>query len=107
MLALWHLAAGCERISALVAIGQPAVALRRVRVRMPLSVLTVRGLGYAVLRSPSPRPHELLPRWIDVTATSAMRSSCCGLATTRRRLATGCRGKDEHDLRDRSDGQGR
>lgn len=56
MLALWYAAAGTERISGLVAIGEPAVALPGVRVRMPLSVLTVRGLGLAVLRSPSPRP---------------------------------------------------
>jgi pimeloyl-ACP methyl ester carboxylesterase len=56
MLALWHAAAGSERISRLVAIGEPAVALPGVRVRMPLSPLTVRGLGLAVLRSPSPRP---------------------------------------------------
>jgi pimeloyl-ACP methyl ester carboxylesterase len=56
MLALWHAAAGTERISRLVAIGEPAVALPGVRVRMPLSLLTVRGLGLAVLRSPSPRP---------------------------------------------------
>jgi pimeloyl-ACP methyl ester carboxylesterase len=38
-----------------VAIGEPAVALPGVRVRLPLSLLTVRGLGVAVLRSPSPR----------------------------------------------------
>ena len=56
MLALWYAAAGNERISRLVAIGEPAVALRGVRVRMPLSLLTVRGLGLAVLRTPSPRP---------------------------------------------------
>ena len=56
MLALWHAAAGTERISRLVAIAEPAVALPGVRVRMPLSLLTVRGLGLAVLRSPSPRP---------------------------------------------------
>ena len=56
MFALWHAAAGTERISRLVAIGEPAVALPGVRVRMPLSLLTVRGLGLAVLRSPSPRP---------------------------------------------------
>ena len=47
---------GTGRISRLVAIGEPAVALPGVRVRMPLSLLTVRGLGVAVLRSPSPRP---------------------------------------------------
>jgi pimeloyl-ACP methyl ester carboxylesterase len=56
MLALWYAAAGTKRISGLVAIGEPAVALPGVRVRMPLSVLTVRGLGLGVLRSPSPRP---------------------------------------------------
>ncbi len=55
MLALWHAATGSERISRLVAIGEPAVALPGVRVRMPLSLLTVRGLSLAVLRSPSPR----------------------------------------------------
>jgi pimeloyl-ACP methyl ester carboxylesterase len=55
MLALWHAAAGAGRISRLVAIGEPAVALPGVRVRMPLSLLTVRGLGVAVLRSPAPR----------------------------------------------------
>jgi 2-hydroxy-6-oxonona-2,4-dienedioate hydrolase len=55
MFALWHAAAGSGRISEVVAIGEPAVALPGVRVRMPLSLLTVRGLGVAVLRSPSPR----------------------------------------------------
>lgn len=54
MFALWH-AAASNRISGLVAIGEPAVALPGARVRMPLSLLTVRGLGVAVLRSPSPR----------------------------------------------------
>ena len=56
MLALWYAATGAERISRLVAIGEPAVALPGARVRMPLSLLTVRGVGQAVLRSPSPRP---------------------------------------------------
>lgn len=55
MFALWHASAGARRISSLVAIGEPAVALPGVRVRMPLSLLTVPGLGRAVLRSPSPR----------------------------------------------------
>jgi pimeloyl-ACP methyl ester carboxylesterase len=55
MLALWHAARGGDRISSLVAIGEPAVALPGARVRMPLSPLTVRGLGVAVLRSPGPR----------------------------------------------------
>lgn len=55
MLGLWHAATGARRISALVLIGDPAVALPGVRVRMPLSLLTVRGVGLAVLRSPSSR----------------------------------------------------
>jgi pimeloyl-ACP methyl ester carboxylesterase len=54
MFALWHVAAGSGRIRQVIAIGEPAVALPGVRVRMPLSLLTVRGLGAAVLRSPSP-----------------------------------------------------
>ena len=55
MFALWYVATGSGRISEVVAVGEPAVALPGVRVRMPLSLLTVRGLGTAVLRSPSPR----------------------------------------------------
>ena len=54
MFALWYAATGSNRISQVVAIGAPAVALPGVRVRMPLSLLTVRGLGIAVLRAPSP-----------------------------------------------------
>ena len=55
MFALWHAAARPGRISRLVAVGEPAVALPGVRVLMPLSLLTVRGLGFTVLRSPAPR----------------------------------------------------
>jgi pimeloyl-ACP methyl ester carboxylesterase len=55
MFALWHAAAGSERIAGVVAVGAPAVALPGTRVTMPLSLLTVRGLGVAVLRSPSSR----------------------------------------------------
>jgi pimeloyl-ACP methyl ester carboxylesterase len=55
MLALWHAAAVGERISGLVVMGDPAVAIPGARVRMPLSLLTVRGLGEAVLRAPAPR----------------------------------------------------
>ena len=54
MFALWHVAAGSGRICEVIAIGEPGVALPGVRVRMPLSLLTVPGLGVAVLRSPSP-----------------------------------------------------
>ena len=56
MLALWYAAAGAERISRLVAIGEPAVALPGVRVRMPLSLLTVPGLGAASCARPAPAP---------------------------------------------------
>lgn len=64
MFALWNASRGAERISALTAVGVPAVALPGVRVRMPLSPLTVRGLGVATLRSPSPRQvyRQLLAR---------------------------------------------
>lgn len=55
MFALWHVAAGSERLSTVSAVGAPAVALPGTRVVMPLSLLTVRGLGQWVLRSPSPR----------------------------------------------------
>jgi len=56
MFALWYAAARPERIASLVAIGEPAAALPGVAVRLPLSLLTVPGLGYAMLRSRSPRP---------------------------------------------------
>ncbi|HEY6887614.1 MAG TPA: alpha/beta hydrolase [Solirubrobacter sp.] len=56
MFALWHAARDAERIRSLIALGDPAVALPGTRVRMPLSLLTVRGVGRTVLRSPSPRP---------------------------------------------------
>ena len=56
MFALWHAAAGARRMSRLVAIGDPAVALPGAQVRLPLSLMTVRGLGVAMLRSPAPRP---------------------------------------------------
>jgi hypothetical protein len=52
----WLGAAGAERISSLVAIGEPAIALPGVRVRMPLSLLAVRGLGVAVLARPVRAP---------------------------------------------------
>jgi pimeloyl-ACP methyl ester carboxylesterase len=73
MFALWYAAAGTERISSLVAIGEPAVALPGARVRVPLSLLTVPSLGFAVLRSPSPRPvyRRLLARGLGRAETAA------------------------------------
>ncbi len=55
MFALWHAAERPGRMASLVAIGDPGAALPGVQVKMPLSVLTVRGLGRAVLASPMPR----------------------------------------------------
>jgi pimeloyl-ACP methyl ester carboxylesterase len=73
MFALWYAAARAERISRLVAIGEPAVALAGVRVRMPLSLLTVRGVGLAILRAPSPRPvyRRLLARGLGAAEVAA------------------------------------
>jgi pimeloyl-ACP methyl ester carboxylesterase len=72
--ALWYAAARPERIASLVAIGEPAVALPGVRVRMPLSLLTVPGLSHAMLRSPSPRPvyRRLLGQGLSPDAAAAM-----------------------------------
>ncbi len=74
MFALWHAAARPGRIGSLVAIGDPAVALPGVRVKMPLSVMTVRGLGPAVLSSPSPRAvyRLLLGQGLSRAAAKAM-----------------------------------
>jgi pimeloyl-ACP methyl ester carboxylesterase len=55
MFALWHAAERPGKIASLVAIGDPGAALPGVQVRMPLSILTVRGLGRAVLSTPLPR----------------------------------------------------
>jgi pimeloyl-ACP methyl ester carboxylesterase len=77
MFALWHVAAGSGRISEVVAIGEPAVAFPGVRVRMPLSLLTVRGLGVAVLRSPSTRQvyRHLLAQGLGSADAAAMPGS--------------------------------
>jgi pimeloyl-ACP methyl ester carboxylesterase len=74
MFALWHAAARPGRIASLVAIGDPAVALPGVTVRMPLSVLTVPVLGPAMLRAPSPRLvyRTLLGQGLSPAAGKAM-----------------------------------
>jgi pimeloyl-ACP methyl ester carboxylesterase len=74
MFALWHAAARPGRIGSLVAIGDPAVALPGVRVKMPLSLMTVRGLGPAVLSSPLPRAayRALLGQGLSRAAVVAM-----------------------------------
>ncbi len=55
MFALWHASARPGRISSLVAIGDPAVALPGVSVRMPLSLMGLPILGPLMLRAPTPR----------------------------------------------------
>jgi pimeloyl-ACP methyl ester carboxylesterase len=55
MFALWHASARPGQIASLVAIGDPGATLPGVVVRMPLSMLTVRGLGRAALAAPTPR----------------------------------------------------
>jgi pimeloyl-ACP methyl ester carboxylesterase len=74
MFALWYAAAGGERISSLAAVGEPAVAFAGTRVLMPLSLLTVRGLGAAILRSPAPRAvyRRLLARGVGRAEIAAM-----------------------------------
>jgi len=55
MFALWHAAARPGPIASLVVLGDPAVAFPGVKVRMPLSPMTVPVLGPLMLRSPGPR----------------------------------------------------
>ena len=55
MFALWHASARPGKIASLVAIGDPGATLPGVEVKMPLSILTVPGLGRAVLAAPIPR----------------------------------------------------
>ncbi len=55
MFALWHAAERPAKIASLVAIGDPGAALPGVKVKMPLSMLTVPGMGRAVLSAPLPR----------------------------------------------------
>lgn len=54
MIALWHAATGSHRIGRLILIGDPAVALAGTRVRMPLSLMTLPGLGPVALRTTLP-----------------------------------------------------
>lgn len=74
MYALWHASARPGQIGSLVAMGDPAVALCGVKVKMPLSPMTVRGLGPAVLSAPSPRIiyRKLLGQGLSPAAAKAM-----------------------------------
>lgn len=73
MFALWHAAARPGKITSLVVIGDPAVALPGVIVRMPLSLMTVPVLGPALLRTPAPRPvyRRLLGQGLSPAAAAA------------------------------------
>ena len=55
MFALWHASARPGKIASLVAIGDPGATFPGVEVKMPLSILTVPGIGRAVLAAPTPR----------------------------------------------------
>jgi pimeloyl-ACP methyl ester carboxylesterase len=74
MYALWHAAARPGRIGSLMAVGDPAVALPGVKVKMPLSLMTVRGLGPVALSSPSPRfaYRRLLAQGLSPDAAKAL-----------------------------------
>lgn len=56
MFSLWHVASTSGRIASLIVIGDPAVALPGVCIRMPLSPMTVPILGPTMLRIPLSRP---------------------------------------------------
>jgi pimeloyl-ACP methyl ester carboxylesterase len=74
MFALWHAAARPGKISSLIALGDPGAALPGVVVKMPLSLLTVPGLGRAVLSSPMPRSvyRQLLGQGLSAAAADSM-----------------------------------
>jgi pimeloyl-ACP methyl ester carboxylesterase len=74
MFALWHAAARPDRIASLVVIGEPAAALPGVQVRMPLSLLTVRGLSRVVLSTPSTRAtyRRILSHGLSPSAARSM-----------------------------------
>ena len=55
MFLLWYAAARPGALRSLVVVGDPAVAIPGVAVRMPLSLMTVPVVGQAMLRSPSSR----------------------------------------------------
>ncbi len=56
MYALWHAAQRPGKISCLTLIGAPGGALPGLRLRVPVNLLTLPGIGQAMLRMPSPRP---------------------------------------------------
>jgi pimeloyl-ACP methyl ester carboxylesterase len=74
MFGLWHAAERPGRIARLVAIGDPGAALPGVQVKMPLSLLTVRGLGRCTLSLPTPRSiyRQLLGQGLSPAAARGM-----------------------------------
>jgi pimeloyl-ACP methyl ester carboxylesterase len=74
MFALWHAAARPGPIGSLVALASPAVAIPGSVVRMPLSPMTVRVVGPAMLRGRSPRPfyRQLLRMALGPAAVDAI-----------------------------------
>jgi pimeloyl-ACP methyl ester carboxylesterase len=74
MFALWHASARPGKIASLVAIGDPGATLPGVEEKMPLSILTVPGLGRAVLAAPTPRSTyvRLLGQGTSLAAAQSM-----------------------------------
>ena len=73
MFALWHASARPGKIASLVAIGDPGATLPGVEVKMPLSILTVPGLGRAALAAPTPRSMYLRMLGQGTSSTAAQR----------------------------------
>ncbi len=75
MYALWHTAARPGRISCLILAGAPGGALPGLRLRMPVSLLTVPVIGAAMLRAPAPRAayRRLLVRGMGSSLPAAPR----------------------------------
>jgi pimeloyl-ACP methyl ester carboxylesterase len=89
MYALWHAAARPGKIASLVALGDPGAAFPGVQVKMPLSMLTVPGLGRAVLSSPMPRSayRQILGQGLSPAAARGMPEELVDI------LRLGCRRK--------------
>lgn len=74
MFALWYAACRPERVSALVALGAPAIALPGTVIRMPMPLLSVPYVGAGMLRTPAPRwaYRSLLATGVGRSAARAM-----------------------------------
>jgi pimeloyl-ACP methyl ester carboxylesterase len=101
MYALWHAAERPGKISRLILMGAPGGALPGLRLRVPVNLLTLPGIGQAMLRMPSPRPiyrgivtHGMgsklpaaSPELIDVLRLSARQPASAASVTSLHRAA--------------------